>query len=191
MQSNTAIARSRKEVNDMPLDETYFVWLYSQVGSVKNRNRSKTYWTLLRLLYKREFTWSNIDRDENRAQDGKDLRREFLRQTNTKLDEPGWMELECSVLELMIALSWKLAFEGGGELRDWFWGLIDNLGLSECTDANPPEEGIINHILDKVIYRDYAPNGAGGLFPLNNSYNKDQREVELWYQAQAYLLERL
>ena len=175
----------------MPLDELYFVWLYSQVGSVKLRNRSKTYWALLRLLYKKEFEWvPRIPKDENRAQDGKDLRREFLDQTGTVMDEADFLDQGCSVLEMFVALARKLEFEGGGTLAEWFWVLIDNLGLTECTDANPPEEAILDEILNKMIDRDYAPNGAGGLFPLQNP-EQDQREVELWYQANAYLLERL
>lgn len=186
----------------MPLDEAYFVWLYSQVGSTKNRNRSGSYWQLLKLLFEKEFTWSNsMEKDENRAQDGKDLRREFLRDDNNlqgqialrkEAEQSGWLDYDCSVLEMMIALSWKLAFEGEGEPRDWFWTLIKNLGLLECTDANPPEPIIVDRILNKIINREYACNGAGGLFPLTDMHGKqDQREVELWYQAQAYILERI
>jgi hypothetical protein len=174
----------------MPLDEAYFVWLYSQVGSVKLRNRSKTYWKLLRLLFQKEFTWQGIEKDGNRAQDGKDLRVQFLRETNTVVDEEGWLEMGCSFLEMMIALAWQLAFEGGGEQHERFWEMIDNLGLLDCTDAHPPDEAIVDHILNKVINRDYSPDGAGGLFPLQRT-SEDQRRVELWYQANAYLLERL
>lgn len=184
------IGYERRKVNSVPLDETYFVWLYSQVGSVKNRNRAKTYWVLLRLLFQKEFTWSNIEMDGNRAQDGIDLRYIFRDETGTDLNEAGWESYGCSMLELLIALSTKLAFEGEGEAKDWFWVLIDNLGLIECTDANPPDPNIIGEILDQVIGREYAPNGAGGLFPLTDSH-EDQRDVEIWYQAQAYLLERL
>lgn len=185
--------KTRTKPNTVPLDEAYLIWLYSQVGSVKNRNRSKTYWKLLRLLYCKEFTWNEIDRDQNRAQDGKDLRHEFLRETDTVVldTDDGWMEMGCSMLELLIALSRKLAFEADdGNAADWFWQLIDNMGLCECTDANPPDEIIVDRILNKIINRDYSPNGAGGLFPLDNT-EEDQREVELWYQANAYLLERL
>lgn len=175
----------------MPLEEAYFVWLYGQVGSVTNRNRSKTYWKLLRLLHQKEFTWSRrkFENDGNRAQYGKDLRLDFLRETAIRDDEPGWLEMGCSMLELLVALAIKLAFEGDGEPSQWFWDMMGNLGLTECTDAHPPDETIVNHILDKVINRDYAPNGAGGLFPLLKP-KQDQRDVELWYQANAYLLER-
>jgi len=40
-----------------PLDELYFTWLYSQVGSVRTRNPARTYWSLLRYLYTKEFVW--------------------------------------------------------------------------------------------------------------------------------------
>jgi hypothetical protein len=166
------------------------VWLSSQVGSVDVKNLSKRYWKLLRFLYQKEFTWSDIEMDDNRAEDGKDLRRDFLRETGTTMDEPGWLELPCSMLELLIALSCKLEFQSEIETCEWFWILIENIGLLECTDANPPDEQIVDHILDRVILRDYAVNGAGGLFPLEDSH-EDQRQVELWYQAEAYLLERL
>lgn len=178
----------------MPLDEDYFVWLYSQVGEVDLRNRAQTYWSLLKIFHEKEFTWTRkFEKDGNRAQAGKDLRKEFLRQTNTRISnrsERLWMDEGCSVLEMMVALSFKLAWDGEGQPADWFWQMIDNLGLTECTDANPPDEMIINIVLDKVINREYGENGAGGLFPLTNTH-EDQRDVELWYQAEAYLLERI
>lgn len=177
----------------MPLDEAYLIWLYSQVGEVDNKNRAKTYWKLMRMLYEKEFTWK-IPKDENRAQDGKDLRREFLRDTKTVLHSDrdiDWLEMPASFLEVLVALSWKLAFDGGGEQHERFWELIGNLGLIGCTDAHPPEDVIVDHILNKVMDRDYGTNGAGGLFPLQrNEKTNDQRKVELYYQAQAYLLER-
>jgi hypothetical protein len=179
-----------EDVTTMPLDEAYFVWLYSQVGSVDLKNKAKTYWKLLALLHEKEFTWTDeFEKDGNRAQDGKDLRREFLGSSGVK-PEGDFLEYGCSFLELLMALAFKLAFQSEVELKDWFWILIDNLGLLECTDANPPKKNIVYHILDKVIARDYAGNGAGGLFPLQDA-QEDQRSVELWYQGEAYLLERL
>lgn len=176
----------------MPLDELYVEWLYRQVGFPDVRNLSQSYWKLMQLLYEKEFTWDIIEKDENRAHDGKDLRREFLDETCIRPDK-GWLDFGCSMLELMVALSRKLAFQSDAPASDWFWILIDNLGLTECTNAVEIDEQIVNHILDKVILRDYAVNGAGGLFPLQShgSRDQDQRNVELWYQAEAYLLERL
>jgi hypothetical protein len=173
----------------MPLDEAYFIWLYSQVGEVDSKNLARSYWKLLTFLYEKEFTWK-IAHDENRAIDGMNLRRAFLDQTATGRVDPAWMDEPCSMLEMMVALTWRMEWNSDEVSQaTWFWILIDNLGLTECTDANSPDSLIIDSILDGVINREYGQNGAGGLFPLNNP-KTDQREVELYYQAEAYLLER-
>lgn len=169
-----------------PIDELYFQWLYSQVGSENVRNRSKTYWELLRELHKKEFVWI-VPNDDNRAEDGRDLRQEFLSETNIE-PEADWLRLGCSMLELLIGLSRRLAFGDDGEPRDWFWHLMDNLGLRIYNDARIRSLERIDEILDRVIWRTYEPDGTGGLFPLKQPA-QDQREVELWYQLSAYLLE--
>lgn len=177
-----------------PIDEAYFVWLCAQVVPVELKNRNQTYWKLLRILHNKEFTWdpNRIDKDGNRAQDGKDLRQQFLRETGTKVTDRDrdWLQFGCSFLELFVVLSWQLEFDGGQTQHYWFNVLLQNLTIHEFVDTNPPAEGVINHILDIVIDRSYTPTGAGGLFPLENP-REDQREVELWYQLNAYLLERL
>jgi hypothetical protein len=40
------------------------------------------------------------------------------------------------------------------------------------------------------VNREYDPDGRGGLFPLDGTH-ANQREVELWYQMQAYIIERM
>lgn len=96
------------------------------------------------------------------------------------------------MLEMMIALSRVLSFEADGEPRVWFWHLIEMLDLEQYNDrnynANRLAERKIDEALDRVIWRTYSPNGRGGLFPLNRA-TRDQRDVELWYQLSAYLLE--
>lgn len=178
----------------VPLDEAYFVWLYSQVGSVKLRNKAKSHWKLLRLLFTKEFVWS-LEGDDNRAVDGTDLRRQFLDDLDEQecakylRQDPTWLDQPCSLLEMLLALAFKLAWESDGVTQsEWFWRLIDNVALTDCTDADPPSKEMVDRVFDKIINREYADNGAGGLFPLQRPH-EDQREVELWYQAQAYLLE--
>jgi hypothetical protein len=46
----------------------------------------------------------------------------------------------------------------------------------------------LTEILEKVINRTYHSSGKGGLFPLKHA-EKDQTEVELWYQMNTYLVE--
>lgn len=170
-----------------PLDELYFQWLYNQVGSEKVSDRSRTYWELLKQLHMKEFVWI-VPNDDNRAEDGRDLRQEFLEAEGVEIEDPDWLRLGCSMLELFIGLSRRLAFEADGEPFDWFWHLMDNVGLRIYSDARIMSTDRINDILDRIIWRTYEPDGTGGLFPLKNP-GKDQREVELWYQLSAYLLE--
>lgn len=172
-----------------PLDDLYLEWLYSQVASVRHRSKSKTYWCLLRQLYKKEFVWL-VPNDDNRVEDGRDLRLEFLDSTGLQDVDPSWMHLGCSMLEMLIGLSKRLSFEGEGSVKDWFWELLENVELEQCTDTryNEQMEAYVDMVLDRIIWRTYDRSGKGGLFPLQHSI-RDQRKLELWYQLCAYLLE--
>jgi hypothetical protein len=170
-----------------PLDELYLQWLYSQVGSVKNRNPSRSYWKILRKLFTKEFVWI-VPNDDNRAEDGRDLRLEFLEEYDVRDADATWMRLGCSMLELLIGLSRRLSFEAEGEPSSWFWKLMENLDLERYNDNTPFSDAAIDELLDRVIWRTYRRNGAGGLFPLKRT-REDQRQVEIWYQLCAYLLE--
>jgi hypothetical protein len=171
------------------LDDQYLEWLYSQVAPVEEKGPSKTFWRLFRQLYSKEFIWI-IPNDDNRVEDGRDLRYEF-RNTFTKLKiDNNWMHLPCSMLEMLIGLSRRLAFLTDSVQDIWFWQLLENLNIHQCTDARYSEkaESYIDTVLDTVIWRTYEYNGVGGLFPLIHPA-EDQRNVEIWYQLNAYLLE--
>lgn len=173
-----------------PLDEEYFVWLHSQISIVKSRSRVRNHWSLLKALYNKEFVWV-VSNDDNRAADGLDLRDEFLHEADIMNPDPAWVHLGCSVLEMLIGLSRRLSFEAEGGPRDWFWTLIRNLGLFGYNDHNwiGAVEYEVDLILETLIWRNYAPDGNGGLFPLERARD-DQRKIEIWYQMHSYLLER-
>jgi hypothetical protein len=170
-----------------PLDELYFTWLYSQVGSVTERNPSRSYWKVLKQLYTKPFLWL-IPNDDNRAEDGRTLRVDFLREEEIDFTDSEWMQLECSMLELLIGLAQRLAFQDDNEPRAWFWRLMENLGLEKYNDNSLVPVKEIDKTLDEVIWRTYRPSGVGGLFPLKRA-RANQRDVELWDQMHAYLLE--
>ena len=177
---------------DEPLEEQYFTWLYNQVASVRLKNPARTYWSLTRLLHKKEFEWS-VPNDDNRVEDGRDLRHEFVTQHHIYRPDPEWVGMPCSMLEMLIGLSQRLSYEAEGDARDWFWELIENLDLEHFNDRayhGDVSKYHINAILDRVIKRQYQPDGYGGLFPLHDP-RRDQRKVELWYQMSNYLLERV
>lgn len=172
------------------LDERYFDWLYSLVCSVKAKKRTGSYRTLLQLLYRVEFVWF-VPNDDNRIEDGKDLRHLFLEQEGIEIshDEELWLELGCSMFELLVGLARRLEFEAGGYLDDWFWEMLTNLGLDGLDDRKDIEDADVEDVLNRVIWRTYNRDGSGGLFPLR-SPKRDQRKVELWYQLSSYILER-
>lgn len=170
-------------------DDRYFEWLYGLIGAVRNRNPQRSYWGLARQLFTKEFVWF-VPNDDNRVEDGKELRQEFLDDEGTDEVDPEWLHLGCSMLEMLIALSRRASFESDKAPVDWFGIFLNNLELDRYNDAlyNESYAEEIDEILDTVIFRNYLPNGQGGLFPLQYP-EQDQRKVELWYQLSAYLLE--
>lgn len=173
----------------MPIDESYFLWLCRQIGEEDTGNPHKTYWNLLRILYKKEFVYI-IPHDNNRAKDGKDLRSEFVADQKKRPDS-GWMNMGCSMLELLIGMSRRLSFMSEGESRAWFWELIENLNLEKYNDDAIESQNHIEEVLDDVIWRTYRRNGRGGLFPLKvRPPGEDQRDVELWYQMNEYIAQK-
>lgn len=175
-------------MNIQPLDETYFVWLYSQVADSEAKEPSLTYWKLLKQLFTTEFVWS-IPKDENRSEDGKQLRLEFVQSQQLNDVDDDWVNFGCSMLELMVGLSRRLAFEAEGEPHYWFWKLAENIGVSQYSDDRRFPRKRVDDVLRRVINREYDRNGDGGFFPLRHA-QKDQRKVELWYQLSAYVLEQ-
>lgn len=173
-------------MTDEPIEELYFNWLYSKVAAVENPTPSLTHWTLLRDLHSTEFIYL-VSGDDNRAQDGLDLRREFLRESFIG-EDPPWLSIGCSVLEMLYAFARKASFETGVSTRDWFWLFLDNLGIADLNDASNRISQKVSEVLDRFIWRTYRRNGEGGMFPLRSSPN-DQREVEIWYQFCEYLVE--
>ena len=177
--------------NDIRQD--YFEWLCEKVH-VDQGERS--YRILLRDLFLKHF-YSLIPHDENRASDGLELREQYLRD----IWYPKYVEIdgECTVLEMLLGLANRIDFElsepYGEDASDraisWFWEMLDNLGLLEFSDDRYFDFGgarYVNQIVDRFLERDYAWNGEGGLFPLKDS-QEDQRDVEIWYQMNAYLME--
>lgn len=168
-------------------DDRYLTWLAKQVADFPPRKSSKTYWNLFRQLYRKEFTWF-IPNDENRAQDGIELRYEWAHQTRGPAPDHNWMQLGCSFLEMLIGLSRRMAFEIDGDPKECFWLLLDNLGFSEFHDKSRYSTSFVDRRVHVVLDRTYDHLGNGGLFPLKYS-DHDQRRVEIWYQLCEYLLQ--
>ncbi len=185
----------RRGFYDLDIAQDYFHWLCEMVH-IDQGNTS--YWILAKDLHHIDF-YSLVAHDENRALDGIELRDEYL----SEINYPKYVDIEgeCSVLEMIIALARRMDFETSDpyDLEEsvdrtafWFWEMLDNLGLTKFSDDAYVElEGqiYVEWIIDLLLERKYEPNGLGGLFPLDYC-EEDQREVEIWYQMNAYLNER-
>lgn len=170
-------------------DDRYFEWLYAQVAPIRNRNPARTYWKLFRRLYVTKFEFY-VRNDENRAKDGIELRYEFFGEEDLGSENRDWRNLDCSFLEMLVALARRAAFQTDDEPGDWFWKLLENLELRKYTDAvyTATIDREVGKTLDNVNKRRYSEDGVGGLFPLRYA-ETDQRRVEVWYQLAEYLLE--
>lgn len=170
-----------------PLEETYFNWLYSKVVRVDGiPTPSNNYYHLLKTLHHTEFVWL-LSGDDNRAADGIDLRHEFAVQSRVEPDE-SWYSSPCSVLEMFIAFSRRAAFETEPSSREWVWTILQNLELDELTDATIGATIAAEEALDRLIWRTYAHDGYGGMFPLNEPHH-DQRKIEIYSQFCEWLIE--
>ena len=170
------------------IENDYFNWLSAKVLERGNSN----YHALLVILHKTEFVWV-IPFDQNRAEEGIELREDFMRETRSTRD-PVWENEPCSVLEFLIAFAKRASFDTDIPLNTWFWDFITNLKLDEFRRigrgaiANQ-DIYTIEDILYTFIWRQFDPNGEGGLFPMVNTTN-DQRKIEWWYAFSEYLDER-
>jgi hypothetical protein len=160
------------------IERDYFEWLVSQI-EVRSRN---TYNDLFQRMHDTEFVWT-IPHDDDRLNDGRDLRVEFLNGTRHTF------EFGVSILEVLIALSRRTAFNAGGEARQWAWHLIENLRLNKASDPfTNGKANRVDDILEALIWRTYAPDGSGGFFPLKYP-QANQTKIDIWFQMQAYVNE--
>lgn len=161
------------------LDIDYYEWLVSQIH-IPN---GKDYGDLFSRMHNLEFVWT-VPNDDNRVQDGADLRYEFADDKKSEINLPA-----VTFLEVLVGLSRRTAFTAGGQAERWAWRLLKNLRLTKMSTPLTEERSqMMDDILDSVIWRTYSPDGRGGFFPLNQP-QEDQRKIEIWYQMNKYVIE--
>lgn len=176
--------------------EEYFDWLCAHITPEYGALSNKAYYGLFKCLHEKQFVWV-VANDDNRIQDGLDLRNCFLHDIGYEGSDPfvdsishkGMVEEPVSVMEVLIGLSRRLAFLDEETPEIWAWRLIENLGLHKMCDPIGPEMiQAIDEKLETLIWRTYDPDGTGGFFPLSYP-GANQTKVEIWYQMAAYLEE--
>lgn len=164
-----------------PVEMDYLDWLYSKVALNVRSTPTTKHYALMRVLHSTEFVWQ-LSGDDNRAEDGRDLRREFELQAGVSLHSIE----ECSILEMFVAFSFRIEFQTDISAKEWFWEFMTNLGLAQYNDGAWPGDEPVRYILDEFVWRRYRPNGYGGAFPIRNP-EQNQLDVEIWYQFWQYL----
>lgn len=161
----------------------YYMWLLSKVDD--GLGACDEYSELLSLLFSVEYEYA-FEMDSNRAEAGENLRSLYAMSNGLYLEDV--YQGNCTVLEMLIALSDNLAFDTNCYTQEWFWQLVKNLGLDSQTDENFDENYILECLHDWMDHN-YNPDGTGSLFPLEHS-DKDCRNMEIWDQMNAYLTEK-
>lgn len=167
----------------------YYQWMLEQIDG--HIEPFYNYSLLLNELHSMEFTWA-INKDENRAIDGINLRKIYIDEENLSDSyfDPG---IPCSVLEMLIGLSIRCDREIMGqsnvnEAGKWFWIMIDNLDLMVCRDEYF-NASYVRQQIGKWLNRNFDRSGIGSPFPLHKKRCSDQRNVEIWKQMCGYLTE--
>lgn len=172
----------------------YFYWLCELIYD-KKYSRRLSYHRLLVRLHQIDFCYI-LEMDENRAEDGVNLRYRFGYEKDYPSDTAARLlpNKPCSMLEMMIALASRSEElmddpDIGNRTGKWFWTMIVNLGLGDMDDDNF-DKVYVDTIIERFMRREYSPDGMGGLFTFEHC-NKDLRKVEIWYQMMWYLDEIL
>ena len=175
----------------------YLQWLMNQCQLTSEGPEG--YSRLCRIMQSVCFL-SLIEFDENRSEEGKDLRYEWAEDTGgdiSSLNE-SLSPYTCTMLELILILARRMDYEmmdsqyeaGVGK---WVMELLGNAGLATfrndyCEAEQEYSENRIRCVLNDIICRRYMRDGEGGFFPLQRS-PKDQRTTELLTQMNYYLAE--
>lgn len=171
------------------LENEYFEWMYHTVCDGRFAEKH-SYRKLLTYLHSVEYFWIIPD-DGNRAADGEEgLRWRFFYENDLPEED---MNRNCSVLEMILAMAYRCEeimddASVGDRTVQWFWKMINNLGLSGMTDTRfdliHTEE-----VIDRFLNRDFEPDGQGSLFKIRNC-EYDLRDVKTW-TAMLWYLDRI
>lgn len=180
-------------MNDISKD--YFKWLCKLIDY---RGKVKIYKKTLALLHEQDFIYI-LPKDGNRYEDGIELRYRYGYEHHISYDDvqDNLDTKPCSVFEMMVALAVRCEDhimydpDRGDRQSKWFWVMFDNLGLRPMTNSKFEEcYPEILEIIDRLNYREYEPDGEGGLFTTSDP-TKNMLEEEIWYQMMEYLKNEL
>ena len=189
-------------MNRTDLVDAYYDWLTEKIGIANSDGEflNDIYSWSLKKLFNTEFKIRDEKRvetgsyDIDRACDGLYLRDLFSECIEVSNDFwHGLIFSECSILEMMIALSVRMdnnyLFEPevGERSALWFWNMFENLGLMEY-DNDRFDDQEVSDILKIFVNRQYSSDGNGGLFTIRDP-RFDARKYDIWSQMTRWISE--
>ena len=164
----------------------YYIWLGEMIDLRAHSGYSK----LVSFLFDTEYYWS-VANDVNRAEDGRQLRFDYIFENCTDEDD-SWADEPCSVLEMLIALASRVRVDimpdFDLETEDWFWQFVSNLGLDEFDDRHFYEVEVSQKI-DDFLDRTGKNDLFSGQKISGHQQKKWSEYTEIWYQMQFWLAE--
>ena len=152
---------------------------------------SGCYNNLLAILWRNEF-YSDIEEDNDRAEDAKTLRDIFASEHADNMSNEDYIKLnkmDVKVIEVMIALCKRIneQISTGDDISRYFWEMVASLEMNKMDDTN----FIASNAQKKItilLERRYHKNGRGSLFFIKGigpEYNATK--TPLWTQMNVYL----
>jgi len=160
------------------MTDPYVLWLKGMLEDVPSN-----YNVLIDIAHHIEFV-AIVPFDDNRADDGLALRREY----EIEFGQPPRVIFEGPTLfEVMVGLARRMEFldfemDETRTYGHYFCILVENLEIGNVRDSEEVLDALIT-----VVLREYDPDGRGGFFPLENP-DSDQRNLQMWYQMQAFFM---
>ena len=160
--------------------DDYFEWLYKKAFA------DDSYLELAKILFNIRFTWS-VSFDKNRAADGISMRRSYLFENGRARESYHWDDSECTFFEMFVGLATKFAMLLDKDVHDSVLHLLRNTEFYSMKNGYVGEYDALA-VTDTIMDRTYDFDGDRGFFPLRTP-KQDQRDVELLYQMNQYIIE--
>ena len=164
--------------------DNYYIWLCDLIDLETHSGYSD----LISFLYCTEFIWS-VPTDSNRAQDGIDLRLDYI--SDNPDDDGEWVDDACSWLEMLIALARRVRTDIMPDFNisvdGWFWQFISDKerinyrNLDDFSSENLPLfQEFVTFLKDdsKKVAKKVA-----------NDEKKWQMDEDIWRKINRYLAE--
>lgn len=172
-------------------ENCYLDWMIELINGPED---ALHYCKLINYLYETEF-YSNNQYDANRIEDVYTMREEYIESDECTAEEIPFNVIRDmpspSVFEVLVAMARRIDSDimydirYGDRTAQWFWTMMDNLGLTSEDDSEFNER-YVKQVVTKFLNRQYRNGGKGALFPV-----PDAADLDIWGQMGEWFAEKM